>query len=160
MKCHGCGKKLNEEDAIDEKGCKYMPADMKASNYAYIGRISVGHGLQAFYLTGSIPSPRYGNGKPPRPYCPSCFLKKLKRAVVALENALENKCIDPDDTPEAEQEPEEQPKKPEIVVPPAEEIKRDYPEWVARVTKAHHGVPLEGESLREIFRMQRRSGCV
>lgn len=158
MKCYGCGKKLNDdEDVIEEKGCKYIPADMKASNYAFIGRLNVGYGQQAFYLTGSVPSPKYGNGKPPRPYCPACFLKKLRRAVVVLENALENKGIKvDDDAPEADQKPEE-PKAPEIT---AEDVRRDYPEWCAKLKAAANGREVDDGTLLEIFLKHRKHGMV
>lgn len=158
MKCFCCGKKLsNDNSIIDEKGFHYLPADIKASNYALTGRAGVGHGEQAFYIIISVHSPKFGQGKPPRPYCPACFLKKLRRAVVAMENALENKGIKvDDDAPEANQKPEE-PKAPEIT---AEEVRRDYPEWCAKLKAAANGREVDDGTLLEIFLKHRKHGMV
>lgn len=162
MKCSCCGKKLDDDnDVIDEKGCKYIPADIKASNYALTGRLTIGSGKNTSVFILSVPSPKIGTGKPPRPFCPACFLKKMRRAVTILESELEGKDLETMDDNDDEQPQAEQPKKkPEIIVPSAEEIKRDYPDWVKLVTKTNNGVPLEDEDLREIFRMQRKIGAV
>lgn len=90
-KCHFCSKPLDDDSIIETKGCYYMPADLKASNYSLVGRLSFGRGNQAFNLVGSVKSNTFYKGKLPKPICPSCFLSKLKRAVVALETALEGK---------------------------------------------------------------------
>ena len=93
----------------------------------------------------------------PHPICPDCFKKKLKRFIVAMEIALENKGIKvDDDAPEADQKPEE-PKAPEIT---AEEVRRDYPEWCAKLKAAANGREVDDGTLLEIFLKHRKHGMV
>ncbi len=114
MKCCCCGKTLdNDNDVIDEKGCHYIPAVMRGNKDAYIGRVAIGHGKNVVYFTGAIPSPKYGAGKPPRPFCPACFLKKLRRAVAVMEDTLEGK--DFEEMAEQDEQEEQKPQEPEVV---------------------------------------------
>ncbi len=114
MKCCCCGKPLDDDnDVIDERGCKYIPADIKASNYALTGRLTIGHGKNACIIILSVPSTKMGHGKPPRPFCPACFLKKLRRAVAVMEDTLEGK--DFEEMAEQDEQEEQKPQEPEVV---------------------------------------------
>ena len=74
-----------------------------------------------------------------------------------MEIALENKGIKvDDDAPEADQKPEE-PKAPEIT---AEEVRRDYPEWCAKLKAAANGREVDDGTLLEIFLKHRKHGMV
>ena len=106
--------------------------------------------------------------------CIDCYIQELKKALYAAED-LAGKIhndIEPqdDETEISEQEIEdsedndeepqdEQPKKQNIDVPSAEEIRKQYPEWVKRVIEIN-GKDISDSTLQDVFKMARRNGYV
>lgn len=151
-KCHICGKELHD---ITKKGFEYSPLFKNAAgNYHLCGRMKLDDGLGIMLSKQDDYSKSYSKAFP---VCAECFKKKLKRFIVAMEIALENKGIKvDDDAPEADQKPEE-PKAPEIT---AEEVRRDYPEWCAKLKAANKDREVDDGTLLEIFLKHRKHGMV
>lgn len=88
--------------------------------------------------------------------CIDCYIQELKKALYAAENLAEkiHNGVNPEE--EADQKPEE-PKAPEIT---AEDVRRDYPEWCAKLKAAANGREVDDGTLLEIFLKHRKHGMV
>lgn len=138
-KCYICGEELH---SINRRGLEYSVVLQNAKgSYHLCGRMKWNE-KWSMLLSEQEDNPRIYSR--PHPLCPSCFLKKLRRAVVALETALEGKepAVDPEqDKQEAE--------KPEIT---AQEIREKYPEFYEKAKRVNDGKDVEDDQLVFLFK--------
>lgn len=157
-KCVKCGAVLKEYN--DKKTGWYFYPNLKTgfprkrSNYTFKYRM--------------VCNARYGNRKHRMicismdtdkynaALCIDCYIQELKKALYAAEDLAEkiHNGVNPEE--EADQKPEE-PKAPEIT---AEEVRRDYPEWCAKLKAAANGREVDDGTLLEIFLKHRKHGMV
>ncbi len=158
-KCFICGEELH---SISKRGLEYSVVLQNAKgSYHLCGRMKW-NDKWSMLLSEQEDNPRIYSR--PHPLCPACFLKKLRRAVVALETALECQDVaaleEDDQKQEQEQEQDEQPKKQDIDVPSAEEIRKKYPEFVQKVIVGNNGKPPSDDLLQTVFKQMHRAGYV